>query len=71
MEGWPLWKGLKFRLHHGCTRGQTPVILSSMAVCEEGGLGVSSLPKGLLAYGWSGVGAAPLVVGGAGKEEVL
>ena len=44
------------------------MILLSMTVCEEGDPGVSSLPKGLLAYGWSGVGATPLVVGRAGKE---
>ena len=42
-----------------------------MAVCEEGGPGVYVVAKGLLANGWSLVGAAPLVVGRAGKSEEL
>ena len=65
-------KSLFLRLHHdGCARSQAPMILSSMAVCEEGGFGVSPLLAGLLAYGWSGVGVASQVVGRAGKEEEL
>ena len=60
---------LQCRLHDGCTRGQTLVILSPMAVCEEGGPGVYVVAVGLLANGWSLVGAAPLVVGWAGKSE--
>ena len=59
------------RHHDGCTRGQTLVILSPMAVCEDGGPGVYVVAVGLLANGWSLVGAAPLVVGWAGKSEVL
>ena len=62
---------LRCRLHDGCTRSQTLVILSLMAVCEEGGFGVFVVAVGLLANGWSLVGAAPLVVGWAGKSEVL
>ena len=42
-----LWEGLVIRLHHdGCTRGQTLVILSLMAVCEEGGPGVYVVIRG-------------------------
>ena len=60
---------LRRRLHDGCARGQTLMILSLMAVCEEGGPGVFVVAVGLLANGWSLVGAAPLVVGWAGKSE--
>ena len=75
-EGHGSWKAgsvaaLHRRLHDGCTRSQTLVIHSLMAVCEEGGFGVFVVAVGLLANGWSLVGAAPLVVGWAGKSEVL
>ena len=52
-------------------KDQTLVILSPMAVCEERGPGVFVVAMGLLAYGWSQVGAALLEVGEAGKSEVL
>ena len=42
-----------------------------MAVCEDGGPGVFAVARRLLAYGWSRVGAAPLVVGRAGKSAEL
>ena len=59
VEGWFRWSESDLQTPHvGCTRGQNPVILSSMTVCEDGGPGMSSLPAGLLAYGWSGAGAA-------------
>ena len=62
---------LQCRRHDGCTRGQSLVILSPMAVCEGRGPGVYVVAKGLLANGWSLVGAASLVVGRAGKSERL
>ena len=62
---------LNVRAHDGCTRSRNLVILSLMAVCEEGGPGVSVVTVGLLANGWSLVGATPLVVGWAGKSEEL
>ena len=47
------------------------MILSPMAVCEERGLGVLAVAMGLLAYGWSQVGAALQEVGEAGKSGEL
>ena len=59
-------------LHHdGCTRGWMLMILSLMAVREAEGPGVSVVAMGLLANGWSQVGAASQVVGRAGKSEEL
>ena len=55
----------------GCTRSESLVILSSMRVCEGCSSGESVVTKGLLADGWSLVGATPLVVGRAGKWEAL
>ena len=69
-EGSGLWKvaicgtRLLVRCHHeGCTRVQSLMILSPMEVREGGGPGVFVVAVGLLADGWSLVGAAPLVVG--------
>ena len=69
-KGLGLWKVvicgqyLLVRYHHeGCTRVQNLMILSPMEVREGGGPGVSVVAVGLLADGWSLVGAAPLVVG--------
>ena len=56
-------KHLPGRCHHGCTRSLLLMILSPMEVCEEGSSGVLVVTMGLLADGWSQVGAAPLVVG--------